>query len=107
MSMNTEAESAVSLKARAGELSSKPAPSISAEPIAATPAKKKGIDPAVRKKIGIVVGAVALFLAGYFIYDSYEFVSTDNAQVGAPATLLSAKVSGIIVKANVEENQKV
>jgi membrane fusion protein, multidrug efflux system len=45
--------------------------------------------------------------AGYFGYESYHYVSTDNAMVQAKATLLSSKVSGIIVNANVEENQKV
>ena len=46
-------------------------------------------------------------LTGYLIYDNYMYVSTDNAQVDARATLLSARVSGIITRANVEENQKV
>ena len=70
-------------------------------------AKKAGLDPALKKKVGIGIGAVFLVLVSWFTYDSYEYVSTDNAQVGAPSTLLSAKVSGIVVRANVEENQKV
>jgi membrane fusion protein (multidrug efflux system) len=109
MSMNTESETNVSLKARAGDTSGNPSPSAPSGVSSSTSAdpKKKGFDPALRKKVGIGIGAVAAVLLGYFLYESYEFVSTDNAQVGAPSTLLSAKVSGIIVKANVEENQKV
>jgi membrane fusion protein (multidrug efflux system) len=70
-------------------------------------AKKAGLDSGMKKKIGFVIGAVFLTIAVYMGYQSYEYVSTDNAQVGAPSTLLSAKVSGIVVRANVEENQKV
>ncbi len=44
---------------------------------------------------------------GYFIYDSLMYVTTDNAMVMAQSTLLSAKVGGVIVRANVQENQKV
>ena len=62
---------------------------------------------ASKKTIAIIVAPILLVLVGYFVYQSYEYVSTDDAQVGARATLLSAKVSGIIVRANVEENQKV
>ena len=106
MSMNTESEAPVSLKSRTGETVAKQAPSPGSQDVQAS-AAKKGLSPDLRKKIGIGIGAVAVVLASYFAYQSYEFVSTDNAQVGAPSTLLSAKVSGIIVKANVEENQKV
>ncbi|MBC7384583.1 MAG: HlyD family secretion protein [Cryobacterium sp.] len=60
-----------------------------------------------KKKIGIAVGTVALIAAGYFIYDSIFFVSTDNAQIRANSVLLSARVSGYVTKVNVEENQKV
>ena len=50
----------------------------------------------------LVVGGVC-----YFGYQNYLYVSTDNAMVQAPAVLLSSKVSGIVVQANVQENQKV
>lgn len=74
---------------------------------AASETKKPGITPEKRKQIAIGVGAVVLVGIIYVAYNSYMYVSTDNAQVGAPATLLSAKVSGIIIRADVEENQKV
>jgi membrane fusion protein (multidrug efflux system) len=61
-----------------------------------------------RRQIAIsVVGVIALAGVSYFGYESYFYVSTDNAMVQAQTTLLSPKVSGIIVKADVAENQKV
>ena len=42
----------------------------------------------------------------YFIH-SLSFVSTDNATVQAHTTMLSAKVGGIIIRSDVEENQHV
>ncbi len=65
-------------------------------------------NPMSKKQILISgVGAIALALVLYLAYESYFYIETDNAMVQAQATLLSPKVSGIIVKANVEENQKV
>jgi membrane fusion protein (multidrug efflux system) len=69
--------------------------------------KKPGMSSERKKQIIMVIVPIVVVVLGYFIYQSYEYVSTDDAQVGAPATMLSAKVSGIIVRANVEENQKV
>lgn len=58
----------------------------------------------------IMMGAVAIvaIAAGsYFGYQGYFYVSTDNAMVQAQTTLLSSRVSGIITKVNVQENEKV
>lgn len=61
-----------------------------------------------RKQIIIgVVATVAVIGASYFGYEGYFYVSTDNAMVQAKTTLLSSRVSGIVVKANVDENEKV
>src|SRR4051812_7680895 len=60
-----------------------------------------------KKIIGLIVSIIALLAVGFYGYESYMYVSTDNAQVGGPSTLLSSKVSGIIVRALVDENQKV
>ncbi len=61
-----------------------------------------------RKQIMIgLIGLVALGVASYLIYQNFTFVSTDNAMVQGKTTLLSARVGGLIVKADVEENQKV
>lgn len=60
-----------------------------------------------KKKIGITLGILIAILGSYFFYQTYMYVSTDNAYIQAPTTLLSSKVSGIIIRANVAENQKV
>lgn len=61
-----------------------------------------------RKQILIIAGLVVVTLiASYVGYQSYFFVSTDNAMVQAPATLLSARVAGFISRVAVEENEKV
>jgi membrane fusion protein (multidrug efflux system) len=76
--------------------------------VSAVPSPAKGgMSSERKKKIAMVAVPIVLLLVGYLVYQSYMFVSTDNAQVGAHSTLLSAKVSGIVTKANVEENQKV
>jgi membrane fusion protein (multidrug efflux system) len=60
-----------------------------------------------RKKIIMAIVAVAAAVGIYEGYQSFMYVSTDDAMVLGQATLLSPKVSGIIVKADVQENQKV
>lgn len=90
-------------------VSSKPAP-VPREPLAAqSPAREKsGVRPSgKRKALFVAIGIVGTALGGYFFYQSYMYVSTDNATVQAHATLLSSQVKGVIVRADVEENQKV
>lgn len=61
-----------------------------------------------RKQLTIAIaGVVALVGVSHFGYQNYFYVSTDNAMVQAQTTLLSSKISGIIVKADIQENQKV
>jgi membrane fusion protein, multidrug efflux system len=69
--------------------------------------KKAEINSATKKRMIGALGSVVAVAVGYFGYQSYFYVSTDNAMVQAPTTLLSSKVGGIIVKADVQENQKV
>jgi membrane fusion protein, multidrug efflux system len=59
-----------------------------------------------------IFGATVLLLAvvifgGYYGYQSYLYVSTDNAQIGAHVTMLSCRVNGTVQKVHVEENQRV
>jgi membrane fusion protein (multidrug efflux system) len=54
-----------------------------------------------------IVLIVVLGIGGYVGYQNYFYVTTDNATVQAQTTLLSSKISGLITKANVQENQKV
>jgi membrane fusion protein (multidrug efflux system) len=69
--------------------------------------KSAGLSGAAKKWIGVAAAAVILALGAHFAYDAYLYESTDNAMVEASATLLSSKVSGIIVRSDVQENQKV
>src|SRR6202158_3082050 len=57
-------------------------------------------------RIALAIGAIVLLVAGIFIYrylGSYE--STDDAQVDGHINSMSARVSGHVVKLNVEDNQ--
>jgi|SRR5450631_1444485 membrane fusion protein, multidrug efflux system len=59
-------------------------------------------------RIALAIGAIVLLVAGIFIYrylGSYE--STDDAQVDGHINSISARVSGHVVKLNVEDNQPV
>src|SRR5215831_6900667 len=57
-------------------------------------------------RIAIVIGIVVLLVVGFFAYryfTSYE--STDDAQVDGHINSVSARVSGHVVKLNVQDNQ--
>src|ERR1039458_8143767 len=59
-------------------------------------------------RIGVVIAVLVLLLAGFFAYryfTSYE--STDDAQVDGHVNSVSARVSGHVIKLNVEDNQYV
>ena len=59
-------------------------------------------------RIAVLIGAVVLLVVGFFVYryvTSYE--STDDAQVDGHINSVSARISGHVVKLNVEDNQYV
>ena len=59
-------------------------------------------------RIAVVIAIVALLVGGYFVYrytSSYE--STDDAQIDGHVNSISARVSGHVIKLNVEDNQYV
>ena len=59
-------------------------------------------------RIAIIIGAVVLLLATFFVYryvSSYE--STDDAQVDGHINSISARISGHVIKLNVDDNQYV
>src|SRR5438445_13540695 len=57
-------------------------------------------------RIAVVIGIVVLLIAGiiaYHYFSSYE--STDDAQVDGHINSISARISGHVVKLNVQDNQ--
>lgn len=59
-------------------------------------------------RIGAAVALVILLVAGFFVYrymSSYE--STDDAQIDGHVNSISARVSGHVIKLNVDDNQYV
>jgi len=60
-----------------------------------------------KKKIIGAVGALAVVIALYFLYQHWMFVETDNAQVEAHSVMIAAKVSGYVKEVKFEEGQKV
>jgi membrane fusion protein (multidrug efflux system) len=52
-------------------------------------------------------GCGVLILGGWFLIDTLLYVSTDNASVQGHAALLAFKVSGLVEKVLVDENEKV
>jgi len=59
-------------------------------------------------RIGLAIGVVILLVAGIFVYryvTSYE--STDDAQVDGHVNSISARISGHVIKLNVDDNQYV
>ncbi len=59
-------------------------------------------------RIALIIGVVVLLVVGFFVYryvTSYE--STDDAQVDGHINSVSARVSGHVIKLNVDDNQYV
>lgn len=60
-----------------------------------------------KKKILTTAAAVAALGVLYFGYETFFYVTTDNAQIRANTLMLSSRVSGFITQVNVDENQVV
>jgi membrane fusion protein (multidrug efflux system) len=59
-------------------------------------------------RIGVAVAVIVLLVVGFFVYRymaSYE--STDDAQIDGHVNSVSARISGHVIKLNVEDNQYV
>jgi membrane fusion protein, multidrug efflux system len=59
-------------------------------------------------RIGVVIAAIVLLVAGFFAYryfTSYE--STDDAQVDGHINSISARITGHVIKLNIDDNQYV
>jgi len=86
---------------RATEAGSKPLPS-SEQDFHRRPSRTKS--PTFR--IGLAIAVIVLLIAGVFIYryvSSYE--STDDAQIDGHVNSISARISGHVIKLNVDDNQ--
>ena len=88
----------------------KAAPSASETAVNAAPASERKYSPAARRKrltkLIILIAAVVAVVAGIFLwryFGSYE--STDDAQVDVHLYPVSARISGYVVKVNVNDNQ--
>jgi len=56
----------------------------------------------------LIVGIIALLVGGFFLYRYFaSYESTDDAQIDGHLMPLSARVTGYIVKVNVDDNQYV
>lgn len=60
-----------------------------------------------KQKILSTIGALAAVIIGYFLYEHFVYVTTDNAQVEAHAIMLSPKVGGFVTEVKIVEGQKV
>src|SRR5580693_1111017 len=59
-------------------------------------------------RIAIIIGVVILLVVGFFVYryvTSYE--STDDAEVDGHINSISARISGHVIKLNIQDNQYV
>jgi membrane fusion protein (multidrug efflux system) len=60
-----------------------------------------------KQKILSGVGAVAVLVVIYMVYEHFMYVTTDNAQVEAHSVMIAAKVGGYIKEVNITEGMKV
>jgi membrane fusion protein (multidrug efflux system) len=67
---------------------------------------KKGLRPAARIAIAIVVAAAVAWLA-HFAYDAYVYVETDDAFVAGHVHQVSAQIDGTVTSVLVGDNQTV
>ena len=68
---------------------------------------KKPLLTSRKKLLFIVIGAVVVIVAGYFIRNAFLYEDTDDAQVQGHIMPLSARISGHVEKVNVIEGQVV
>ena len=72
------------------------------------PRREEFFRPRAHARLLLMIAAIVLLVAGFFAYryfSSYE--STDDAQIDGHLMPLSARISGYIVKINVDDNQYV
>jgi membrane fusion protein (multidrug efflux system) len=61
-----------------------------------------------RTRLFLIIGLVVLLIGGFFAYEYFStYESTDDAQVDGHLMPLSARISGYVIKVNVDDNQEV
>jgi membrane fusion protein, multidrug efflux system len=74
------------------------------------PAERSGNSLASRPgaRIFLVVAVIVLLIGGFFAYEYFQtYESTDDAEVDGHLMPLSARISGYVIKVNVDDNQQV
>jgi membrane fusion protein (multidrug efflux system) len=61
----------------------------------------------MKKNAIIIISTVLLIIVSFFAYDHLMYVTTDNAQVQGRTVMLAPKISGFVVKVNVQEGDSV
>jgi membrane fusion protein, multidrug efflux system len=75
-----------------------PSPRASGQPLASRP----------RARIVFVVAILLLLVGGFFAYEYFQtYESTDDAEVDGHLMPMSARISGYVIKVNVNDNQEV
>ena len=75
-----------------------PSPRASGQPLASRP----------RARIVLVVVILLLLVGGFFAYEYFQtYESTDDAEVDGHLMPMSARISGYVIKVNVNDNQEV
>jgi membrane fusion protein (multidrug efflux system) len=61
-----------------------------------------------RTRLFLIIGLLVLLIGGFFAYEYFStYESTDDAQVDGHLMPLSARISGYVIKVNVDDNQEV
>src|SRR5277367_1329639 len=59
-------------------------------------------------RIILIVAVIVLLVGGFFAYEYFQtYESTDDAEVDGHLMPLSARISGYVIKVNVDDNQQV
>jgi membrane fusion protein, multidrug efflux system len=85
------------------EMAAKPAPAAEQD-YGSTPSRTQS----PRFRIAVVIAIIGLLIAGFFAYRYFtHYEATDDAQVDGHINSISARVSGHVIKLNVQDNQYV
>jgi membrane fusion protein (multidrug efflux system) len=103
MAQSTEVETPVNAPA------AKPAPAETHSASQPPPTRPKGfLADRPKARMFLIVGVIALLIGGFFAYEYFQtYESTDDAEIDGHLMPLSARISGYVMKVNVDDNQQV